>query len=238
MRCKKLPLIVLAVGLLLGCTSTPAVAEMVEIQFTGLDLAFGGGEIYDGGGADVRTGDSTDRDELTSVQFMVDGMLAYSITDDAVNDISADVLIHDVPDLPVTPGFLQSGGAGGGNVFDLFFDGFNLQLNANDFTVIYHGNEIALSVSGTVDMIEGQALPPGLEILDSPSDDISVSVIVTNLSDFVYFEDPPGTRVAVQAFTGSGTGSVVGAVIPEPSTLAMIAGGLMGLLLYVRRRRS
>ncbi len=210
--------------------------ELLEIQFTGLDVAFSGGQIHDGGSAAVRTGDPADRDELTSVLFIVDGVVAYSISDDDVNDIFADVLINDVPDLPVTPDFRKSGGDGGGNVFDLFFDGFNLQLNANEFTVFYSGNELALSASGTVDMIEGQTLPAGLEILNGPSDEISVGISSYNLSNFVYEEDPPGTSV-VQGFEGSGFGSVVGAIVPEPSTFALIGVGLIGLLCWVRRRR-
>ena len=194
-----------------------ASAALLEIEFTGLNLAYDGTDIYDAGGA--AEGDS---DELTTMTFELDGALLGTLT----TDIGIDALIPDVT-IPAGGGSTTSTGSGG--FFDLLTSaaGIGLALDIESFDIFYTGFDIAIFGNGFATEV-AQDLPLGPGIIPGSEVSISFSTQVDVLTD---------DGSVVTSFESSGTGEVRGAAIPEPGTLLLsLLGSLVGCMMALRYR--
>ena len=212
------PLAVLfAVAALCVLPVASASAALLEIEFTGLNLAFDGSDIYDAGGA--AEGDS---DDLTTMTFELDGALLGTLD----SDIGADILIPDVT-IPAGGGSTTSVGSGG--FFDLLTSlaGIGLELDIDTFDIFYTGFEVAIFGNGVATEVS-QDLPFGPGIVPGSEVSISFSTQVDVLTD---------DGQVVTSFESSGTGEVRGEAIPEPGTLLLsLLGSLVGCMMALRYR--
>lgn len=220
---------VLAAAVAAAGLCASAGAATLDIQFTGLDLVYDGTDIYDAGSIAGGGGDSTLADALTTVDFLVDGVLVGSLD----TDIWADVLIKGVSDIPVGGGMVSSAGNGDAFGFDLITSvavpGWGLALNLDDVTVFYTGSGITLAGGALASSVPAQSLPFGL-VIDA-MDAVTIAFSSSNLSGLT----DDGTYLT--SFTTAGTANVKGtAVVPEPSAMALLGLGVCGLIV-VRRRK-
>ncbi len=204
--------ILLLAGTLVALASLPAAAEdILTIDFTGLELKFDGGNIYD----DNAT-------SLGSIEFY----LNYGIDPVASlsGDVRADVLVQGVPTLLAGELAYSSGGyvnlLSGGNTL--------LGLSIGQMTVSYSAfGDGSIRVAGFASGIAGQSLPGGL-VLDPGA----VVRILLN-GDALSGEHFTGGRLDGFTSSGGGTGEIEGQV-PEPSSLILLLG-LAASALAVRR---
>jgi hypothetical protein len=201
----------------------------IQIDVTGIDFTYDGSTIGDEGGAGLAGG----LDLLDSVDFFQDGVLVGSLN--ASDNAAVDVNVNDVTNIPVGGGVVAQTSASPGIGFDLFFDngggvgsGGFLFLDIGSFDVFYSGNEIGITgVEGAASIFSQFDLPFGIEFDDNEP----VSVTFSGLIDEGSLTDD-GTFVT--GFTADGTATFLGAVIPEPTSLALL--GLGGLTVLRRRR--
>ncbi|OHB72304.1 MAG: hypothetical protein A2V70_16485 [Planctomycetes bacterium RBG_13_63_9] len=226
--------IVVAACVCLAVLSAPAAAEMIEIQLTGLDLKYDGTDVYDAKAKAGGNGATVEADPLTSVTFLKDGV---QVGDTLTTGIFADMFIADVLNIPKGGGAIVTGGNGDNFGFDLLSTSgdFYLQMNVDDVDVIWYrltlpgGREWRLlTIDGLASSLYDQKLPNSLEI--DGTEDIRISVMSNNLT---LTDD--GTYLT--SFNASSVGAIVATQVPEPSTLALAAAGLIGLLGMVWRRR-
>lgn len=231
MKLEDLRVIALAVCLPLIFVPASIMAETIQIQFTGLDLKYENEQIYDlqsaGGGA----GDSAEADPLASMTFLLDGVAVGTLTSsDLGTEIYADILIDQVTGIPAGGGeIIQTGGSSG--YFDIFTSstGYGLGLEVNTFNVYYSDNRVTLAADAVATSFSGQQLPFGLEF----DQDEPVSIIFSStLSNVETVQD------YVVSFEASGTGTVTGTLVPEPSSVTLAVIGALGLLVVRRWRRK
>jgi hypothetical protein len=211
-------------------------AATVEIQFTGLDLIYGNGdldlglEIHDATSPIGGTGVPAVSDPLTNVNFFVDGSLVGTLT----ADVFADVFIDSVNSIPAGGGVVTSGGNNDSFGFDILTEnglpGWGLALNIDEIQVFYSGFEITIAGAGLAASVPAQDLPFGLVIDDN--DPISIVFSSTNLTNVT------SAGGFLTGFNASGTGSISGTLVPEPSSIALAGFGLIGLVAAWRKRRS
>jgi hypothetical protein len=205
---------------------TYGVGDVVEIQFTGLDLTYDGTDIVDATDPVGGSGDPAEADPLTTMVFLVNGSLVGTLTD----DIFADVLVQDVLNIPDTGGVVTSGGNGGAFGFDLLTSlaGWGISLDIDKVKVYYTGDEVAIAAAGVATQIGYQDLP--FDIVLDGAKTVSIVASSTNLSNLT------ASGGYLTGFDASGTGSVKGVFIPEPATLGLVALG--GLGAFLRRKRQ
>jgi len=198
-----------------------ASASTIEIQFTGLDMIYDGSTITDAGGSS----DPAGADSLDTVTYMVDG----SALGTDLADIQVDVELGPIVGVPVTGGTVSTGPDSGG--FELLIPSIGLDLDLNEVSLTYtpfgHSD---LVFAGSLATVSQQNLPFGLTIGDPVTVSFSARIDPSSISH-------DGTHIT--GFSASGTGEVSGqlAPAPEPSSLALLATGALGLLLRIRRGR-
>jgi hypothetical protein len=213
----------------LSLVAAPAAAATLEIAFTGMDLVYDGSAIYDADGSSGHLADPADADPLTTVDFFVDGSLVGSLT----NDISLDVYIPDVTGISSAAGTVYNVNTPGNpGHFDLLMGTSPLasefllvDLSEVNVTYVDVANIVQFTFGAAVSDVFAQNLPFGL-LAGEP-------VTVTFSAQIV-----PGTRTTsgniVSGFSASGTGQYNAPVVPEPTTCALAALGLVAIA--VRRK--
>lgn len=189
-------------------------ANTLQIQFDGLDLVYDGSTISDAGSAAGGDFVPADADELITVNFLVDGVLVGTLTDDIFADISLGV------GPLATDGTIASGTS---NYFDLLTKStapaFGLALNVADVEASVFGGGIILVGGGTASDVAGEDLPFGLTISDT---DLIVFSFSSNvLTDITTDGD------FYTGFNSAGTGEISGE-IPEPASVLLLGLGALG----------
>ncbi|NQU23221.1 MAG: PEP-CTERM sorting domain-containing protein [Candidatus Nealsonbacteria bacterium] len=229
--------ILLVLGLAVTFASAPASGAVLRIHFTGLDLKYDGSNLYDATNIAGGTGNSAEADELTALDFFLDGVPVAGLS----SDIYADVLIQNVLNIPAAgspPTVVSSNTTPFG--FDLLTStassgawGLQLELDQLSFDLFdpaTTGGELKLWAHGAIADTGIQNLPPGLEFLD----EVEISAIVT-LTDPTYTAD----QQFFATFDATGTGDVSGPAVPEPATLMIWSLlGLFSMGAYGWRRRG
>lgn len=206
----------LAMGVAIAvlAAGSAANADIIEIQFTGLNLIYDGTDITD---------DSAGADELTSVVITEGGVPTAGSP--IGTDISIDLEIPDVPSISVLGDSVVS--ATGGSLSLSLPGGDFLDLDLSEVTVTYvDGGFAQFAFGGSIAAIAGQSLPEGL-ILGAPTS-VSFSSTLDSSTD---------DGVSLLSFTALGSGEIEGAAIPEPGTAVLgVMFGLMTAAVGMRAR--
>jgi hypothetical protein len=213
------------VALSLNIIAAPATAGTLDIQFTGMDLVYDGSAIYDGGSTAGGLANPADADPLTEVEFYVDGSLVGSLN----SDVSLDAYIPDVTGISSAAGTIYNQSTPGNpGFFDLLIGTSPLAsqfllIDLADVNITYVdvANVVQFTFGAAVADSFAQNLPFGLVIGDPVTVTFSAQVTA-------------GTRTTannlVTGFRSTGTGSILGTVVPEPATCLLAAIGLISCL--------
>jgi hypothetical protein len=204
--------LVLATACLLAAlAATPALADTISLEFTGLNLKFAGGQIYDADHLAGGNGNYLEADNLTAVVFYQDSNKVGSLT----SDVYADILVQGVPALP--PGVAQASGpavvdllSSTGMLLHLPFDSLSVSY-AKDFAPQFDYVVLSGVVSGTIT----QNLPFGWSI--SPNDEVVVQLNGDPALSNTAFD----AQNRLSGFESIGTGQVIAQTVPEPGPLAL-----------------
>jgi hypothetical protein len=219
-----------ALGVAMVWPAVPAAANLIEIQFTGVDLVYDGTDLYDAAGPAGRNGNPAQADPLTTMVFLQDGV-PVGTTLVSTDGLFLDVLLKNVPHIPLG-GMVLSGGNGNAFGFDVLIqNALGLSLNVDTCSVAWFGNRLSMAASGVATEVQSQDLPFGLSI--DPGEPVSFVVSSNRLAN-VTTETLGGTEY-LTGFTAPGTGSVSG-TLPEPATLALAAFGATYVLARRRAR--
>ena len=196
-----------------------ALGGTIEIEFTGVDIGYGGTDIVD---QDPFSGDP---DPLTSVVITEDGVLAGPIL---TSSISQDLYIPQVTSISETGGSTLS--AAGGSLLLQLGSGSHLDLDLGQVDINYVdlNGAVQFVFAATVGGVSAQSLPHGLEV----GQQLGVS-FQTQVS--------PGSLTTsggiVTGFTASGTGDVRGAAVPEPTCLVLWTLAIAGACILWYRQK-
>ncbi|MBU4270370.1 MAG: hypothetical protein KKA28_00655 [Planctomycetes bacterium] len=185
----------------------PTAADVITIDFMGLNLKFADGDIYDADHLVGGNGSTADATALGSITFYKNYDYVTSLDD----DVYADILVQGVPGLPANEPVATSGGL----YVDLLSSSNStlLRLSIGAMGVFYTtGSYESVAVSGIATGIIAQNLPDGLII--NPGDEITIFLMGDSLSGKVF------TGELLTGFTSSGTGQIE--AIPEPGSLMIL----------------
>lgn len=201
-------------------SAAPAGAGLIEIQLTGLFVD------YDSATATIVDAGASDPDDLTTMTFEYNDTIVGIFTEDG-EDLSLDL---DITGIGMLSSPLSTTTATDGSVsMSATYMGnpYVLDLDLDNITVVYV-SPVSAAVMATA-TVTSQDLPFDLEITDL--DGVTFSY-VGDLRTVTL-----GGNDVVTGFTASGAGVQAAQGVPEPSTLALAAFGLIGLMGLVWRRR-
>lgn len=186
-------------------------AAIIEIQLVDVDIAY-----------DSSTGLLTSDgvlDDLSAAFFFLDGAQVDSFIPSVAGELAIALEIPGVTGLSdsIVPSTVTSSAGGSLDVLLPLTSSSFLELTLTEvdvtFTSIATGfGSVELVFAGTLASVDSQDLPSSL-LIGSP---VSVSLLAT-VSSFT------SSGGIVETFTASGTGSIEGAFIPEPSTICLLA---------------
>jgi hypothetical protein len=205
----------------------PASGAILEIQFSGMDLVYNGSDLFDAGASNTMgVGSPAQADSLLTMVFLVDGVQQGILT----SNIGIDAYIKGLSGIPAAGGSVMTSGNGNGFGVDLLTKsstpGWGLALQIDQFNFFYTGNKIAIAAGATSTSIFDQDLPFGLAF--DPSQPISIVLSSANLTNVTT------AGGFVTGFNAAGTGNISGVLVPEPTTMLLLA---LGGLSLIRRRK-
>jgi hypothetical protein len=212
---------------LCGILVVPASGAVLEIQFSGMDLVYNGTDLFDAGGSVGGTGSPAASDPLMTMSFLVDGVVQGQLT----TNIAIDTYIKGLTGIPAVGGSIIS--SGNANTFGLDLltkattPGWGLALMIDKFSFFYSGSKIAIATSGQSTSLASQDLPFGLAF--DASKPISMVLSSANIKSLTT------AGGFVTSFDAAGTGNISGILLPEPTTMLLLA--LSGIALIRRRTR-
>jgi hypothetical protein len=219
--------IVLSVLVSSAILAAPASGAVLEIQFSGMDLVYNGSDLFDAGASNtIGSGSPAQADSLLTMVFLVDGVQQGILT----SNIGIDAYIKGLSGIPAAGGSVVTSGNASGFGVDLLTQaatpGWGLALNIDKFNFFYTGSNIAIAAGATSTSFFDQDLPFGLAFDESqPVSIVLSSANLTNVTTAGGF---------VTGFRAAGTGNISGVLVPEPTTMLLLA--LSGLSLIRRRR--
>ena len=196
-----------------------ALGGTIEIEFTGVDIGYGGTDIVD---QDPFSGDP---DHLTSVVITEDGVLAGPIL---TSSISQDLYIPQVTSISETGGSTLS--AAGGSLLLQLGSGSHLDLDLGQVDINYVdlNGAVQFVFAATVGGVSAQSLPYGLEVGQQLGVSFQTQVSPASLTT---------SGGIVTGFTASGTGDVRGAAVPEPTCLVLWTLAIAGACILGYRQK-
>ena len=182
----------------------------IEIEFTGVDIAYDGTDITD---ADPSGGEA---DPLLAVAITQSDIVVGSIITEG---ISQDLFIPKISGISAGGGSSMS--AAGGSLDLALGSGHQLQLDLAEVDVTYVdlSGTMQFVFAATVGGVEAQNLPYDLEIGQKLGVSFSTQVSPGSLST---------SGGVVTAFKAAGSGEVEGAAIPEPTGLVLLMLAIAG----------
>ena len=182
----------------------------IEIEFTGLDIAYDGTDITD---ADPSGGSA---DPLFSVVITDADQVSGTVI---TSGISQDLFIPQVPGISTAGG--SSTSSTGGSLDLALGSGHQLQLDLAEVDVTYVdlSGTMQFVFAATVGGVQAQNLPYDLEIGQKLGVSFSTQVSPGSLST---------SGGVVTAFKAAGSGEVEGAAIPEPTGLVLLTLAIAG----------
>ena len=196
-----------------------ALGGTIEIEFTGVDIGYGGTDIVD---QDPFSGDP---DPLTSVVITEDGVLAGPIL---TSSISQDLYIPQVTSISAAGGSTLS--AAGGSLLLQLGSGSHLDLDLGQVDINYVdlNGAVQFVFAATVGGVSAQSLPYGLEVGQHLGVSFQTQVSPASLTT---------SGGIVTGFTASGTGDVRGAAVPEPTCLVLWTLAIAGACILGYRQK-
>lgn len=229
------PMVLLALAAVsLMIPQNVAAGPTLEIEFSGLDLVYSGGQLCDTGSCVGGAGNPATAGQLASMDFFIGGVLVEQLSILDGDMLYADINLAFAPFAdPGIPGTTTIPGSGG--TFDLLVSdsdpGWGVQLDVGDWGVTYtavNASTILFFGGGTATLLSQDLPIPG------------IGFDVTQPINWSFSSQLTGRTVMggnVTAFNSEGTGEVRGPYVPEPGTLLFLGGALSGLALLRRRRR-
>ncbi|NNF08181.1 MAG: PEP-CTERM sorting domain-containing protein [Candidatus Eisenbacteria bacterium] len=216
--------------LLVALAVTPASANLLSIQFSGLNLYYDGNNLQTVGG----------EDPLATMNFFNDGALVGTLT----QDIGASMFVANLGTINQGDGTYFGDGSGfgltlsmnaGANGIILNWDS-PIQVNVNQNAGV---TDVSVLGSASTSDIIAQALPFGFDIQAPVQVSFSTQITDFGLIDFNETERASTIGGEYAWFDAFGTGEVSGQAspIPEPMTLLTLGLGLAGFGAARRKRK-
>jgi hypothetical protein len=194
-----------------------APAEILKMQYTGLNISYDGTLITTVGGLD----------ELESVDYFVGAVKVLSLDAPGDSPLAINLSIPGVTGLPVGGGTATSATGGTLSLTLPGGDFLNLELGAVEVVyVAFDSVQLYFTLAAGSAEVLGQSLPVG-----GLTGDVAVS-----FSSQVAAGSLKNDGKVMTGFLASGTGEIEGTMIPEPTGAALLIGGLVVCLAGIRRR--
>jgi hypothetical protein len=224
-------LMIVTAGALIALAAAPAAADTIQLDLTGVNLKFAGGQIYDADHIAGGNGNYLEATAIGSVVFYTNDYSNYIGSSTGTN-VYADVLINNVPAIPANGSVDSSGGA---FVNLLTANGTLLGMPIDTLNISYTKTSFAENITliGVASATITQNLPFSLHI--SAGDEVDIMLTGDSLQNQLF--DGQGQLVG---FTSHGIAQLSTAPVPEPGLLAILLSLAMpGATVFAwRRHRS
>jgi hypothetical protein len=191
--------------------------EVLEIQYTGLDVSYDGSAISTTG----------DVDPLESVDFLVDGSKVLGLNAPGDTPLSMALSIPNVNNIPVGGGSVTSSAGGTLSLTLPAGDYLNLELDQIEVKYIAVTSvQLHFMLAAGAGEVLSQLLPIGKDYADIVAVSLSTNIDYSTLTDNGNF---------VTGFVANGTGEIEGYLVPEAGSIALLLCGLTGLICWRRR---